>query len=316
MSESKQTVPPASYGDEIDLRELFRVLWAGKWLIGGITFVAAVISVIVALMLPNIYRSEALLAVDSEGAGGLAGIAAQYGGLASLAGISLPSAGSSEKTIGIETLQSRQFVGEFVEKHQILPELMASESYDFSADKVTFDSDIYDSEVGTWVREVDPPFSPQPSAQEAFEKFREIFTVNEDIDTGFLRISVEHLSPIAAKNWVTWIVEDINEKMMTQAMSEAQQSIDFLTEQLQKTQVMALQRVFYTLIEEQTKTIMLASVRPEYLFKTIDPAVVMEKRARPNRALICILGTLLGGMLMVAFVLVRYYSFGSRPGAR
>ena len=60
MDESQHNLPPTTYDDEIGLRELFRVLWAGKWLIGGITSAATVIALIVALMLPNIYRAEAL----------------------------------------------------------------------------------------------------------------------------------------------------------------------------------------------------------------------------------------------------------------
>lgn len=316
MTSSNQTLTPNPHDDEVDIHELFAVLWAGKWIISGVILIAAVMVVTIALMLPNIYRAEALLAVDADGSSGLANIAAQYGGLASLAGIALPSGGSNEKSMGIETLQSRRFIGEFIVKHQILPELMASESYDLSERRINYDEKIYDSERGMWTREVDPPYSPQPSAQEAFEKFREILNVSENLETGLLRISVEHLSPVAAKDWVTWLVEDINEEMMTQAMTEAQQSIDYLTEQLQETEVVALQKVFYSLIEEQTKIIMLASVRPEYLFKTIDPAVVMEKRARPNRALICIFGVLFGGMLAVIFVLIRHYAFSSAARVR
>ena len=98
MTEPEKPRPSTPYDDELDLRELFRVLWAGKWLIGGITFAMTVIAVIVALMLPNIYRAEALLAPNQdEGAGGLSALAAQYGGLASLAGIN-PGRGSSDKT--------------------------------------------------------------------------------------------------------------------------------------------------------------------------------------------------------------------------
>ena len=53
---------------------------------------------------------------------------------------------------------------------------------------------------------------------------------------------------------------------------------------------------------------MLAQVRPEYVFKTIDPAVVPEKKSKPQRALICVLGTLLGGMFAVVIVLLRHYT--------
>jgi LPS O-antigen subunit length determinant protein (WzzB/FepE family) len=71
--------------DKIDLRQVFRVPWAGKWLIGGITLTAAVLAVIVSFMLPNIYRADVLLAPnDSEGTAGLSALASQAGGLASL----------------------------------------------------------------------------------------------------------------------------------------------------------------------------------------------------------------------------------------
>ena len=52
---------------------------------------------------------------------------------------------------------------------------------------------------------------------------------------------------------------------------------------------------------------MLANASPEYLFQTIDPAVVPELKAKPRRALIAVVGTLLGGMLGVLMVLVRHF---------
>ena len=115
MNESQQTSPLASYDDEIDLRELFGVLWAGKWLIAGITSAATVIAVIVALILPNIYRAEALLAPnDQEGARGLSALAAQYSGLASLAGINIGSGAGDKTALGLEILQSRKLISEFI----------------------------------------------------------------------------------------------------------------------------------------------------------------------------------------------------------
>jgi LPS O-antigen subunit length determinant protein (WzzB/FepE family) len=52
---------------------------------------------------------------------------------------------------------------------------------------------------------------------------------------------------------------------------------------------------------------MLAQVREEYVFTAIDPAVVPEKKSEPSRALICILITMLGGMVSVVYVLGRHY---------
>ena len=53
---------------------------------------------------------------------------------------------------------------------------------------------------------------------------------------------------------------------------------------------------------------MLTMVKNEYVLKTIDPAQVPESRAKPNRALIAVVGTMLGGMFSVLFVLIRYFN--------
>jgi LPS O-antigen subunit length determinant protein (WzzB/FepE family) len=69
-----------------------------------------------------------------------------------------------------------------------------------------------------------------------------------------------------------------------------------------------METVFYQLIEEQTKTMMLAQVKKEYMFKTIDPAQVPDEKSGPKRALIVLLGTMLGGILSVLIVLIRYFT--------
>jgi LPS O-antigen subunit length determinant protein (WzzB/FepE family) len=53
---------------------------------------------------------------------------------------------------------------------------------------------------------------------------------------------------------------------------------------------------------------MFAEVRDEYVFKIIDTALVPELKAKPKRALIVVLAVLLGGILSVLVVLIRYFS--------
>ncbi|MAD86596.1 MAG: hypothetical protein CL912_26875, partial [Deltaproteobacteria bacterium] len=47
--------------DTIDLYELWITLWSKKWLVIGVTVVAALGSVVYALLAPQIYKAEALL---------------------------------------------------------------------------------------------------------------------------------------------------------------------------------------------------------------------------------------------------------------
>jgi uncharacterized protein involved in exopolysaccharide biosynthesis len=295
--------------DDIDLRELFGVLWSGKWWIGGITAIASIIAVVFALSLPSIYQSEALLAPASSSSGGLGGLAKQYGGLASLAGISLPGGGSDDKTaLGLEVMKSRRFIAEFIERHDLLVPLMASSGWDRSTGDLIIDNEIYESAAKKWVRDVSPPKRPVPSLQEAYQEFEEGLSITEDKTSGFIRLSIKHYSPVVAQQWVVWLIEDINNTLREQDVTEAESSIAYLKQQVEMTLLTDLQSMFFELIQSQTETIMLAKVRQEYAFKTIDPAVVPEKKSEPKRAIICVLGTLLGGVLAVLLVLVMHYA--------
>ena len=293
--------------DEIDLKELFIALWAGKLWIISTTFVASVIAIAVAISMPNIYRSEALLAPVSSESGGLGGLASQFGGLASLAGVSLPGGGGGDKTtLGLEVIKSRQFFSTFMEKYDVLLPLMAAENWDPITNTLVIDPEIYDVDNNIWVRDPKSQRKIEPSVQEAHEEFLEILSIAQDKETGFISLSVEHYSPYVAKKWVDKLVVEINETIRAQEVSQAERSISYLQEQIKGTQLAELQAGFFEMIQSQTETIMLANATPEYLFKTVDPAIVSELKAKPTRSLICIMGALLGFILGVFLVLTRY----------
>lgn len=296
--------------DEIDLAELWAAIWSGKILILAITFIFAVSSVIYAINQPNIYRASTLLAPASEqgGAGGLAKMAGQFGGLASLAGINLGSGGTDKTGLALEVLKSRLFLENFIKKYNILVPLIATKNWDVNSNTLILDDELYDAKNKTWVRDVKAPKKPEPTPWESFKVFTELLSVSTDKETGMITIAIEHYSPEIAKQWLIWLVAEINSTMRDQDKAEAQRSIDFLSEKLQETQLADMQTVFYQLIEEQTKTIMLAEVSQEYVLKTIDPANAPDEKAKPKRALIVILGTMLGGILSVLIVLVRYFT--------
>ncbi|MDA6067148.1 Wzz/FepE/Etk N-terminal domain-containing protein [Idiomarina abyssalis] len=295
--------------DEIELRELFDIIWQSKWWIIAITFVFAVGSVIYSLSLPNIYKSEVTLAPTEEASGGgISQMAGQLGGLASLAGVNLGGKSADKTTIALEILESRAFIKSFVEKYDILPELMAVEEWNRRTG-IVFNNEAYNPDTNEWVREVEAPKQPEPSSWEYVEVFRdEVLEVSKDDTTGLVTISVNHRSPEIAQQWLEWLVQDINNYMRERDIQEARRSLEYLNKELQQTSLSDMQQVFYQLIEKQTQTIMLANVRPEYIFQTLDPAVVPEQRDRPARALICIIGTLLGGFLsLIAVFILNFF---------
>jgi LPS O-antigen subunit length determinant protein (WzzB/FepE family) len=177
-----------------------------------------------------------------------------------------------------------------------------------ATDTLILNEELYDVANKKWLREVKAPKKPEPSSWEAYKVFSGLVTLSQDKASSMVNIDIEFYSPSLAKQWLTWLIKDINEFMREQDQIEAQASIDYLTKQLSEIEVATMETVFYQLIEEQTKNMMLTRVKKEYVLKTIDPAQVPDTKDKPKRALIVILGTMLGGILSVLIVLIRYFS--------
>jgi uncharacterized protein involved in exopolysaccharide biosynthesis len=299
--------PHHSVDDEIDLFELFATIWDGKWSIIGITSIVAAISIVVSLQLPNIFRVESSIApVESNSSGGLSGLMSQYGGLASLAGIQLPSVGGGGQTeILLEVMQSRSFIADFINKYQFAPRLIAVIDYNPITQEETLDPEIYDVQRDEWLRVVDPPKAPKPSDQELYQVFIDALTVEQDKTAPTITVAFEHRSPKLAEEIVRRLVDDIDQYARTKDRTDSQNALAYLEQKLTETRLVELERALYQMIESQTKTLMLAEVNKDYAFTVIDPPVIPEIKSKPKRSLIVILATLVGGMIGVLFVLIR-----------
>ena len=300
---------PMEYDDEIDLRELFAVLWAGRKLIAYVTSAFAVIAVIVALMIPNQYKATAVVAPSQSGGSSMLGaMASQFGGLASLAGIELGGSEGGEAQEAMEIMQSWGFIETFIEKNNLAVEVFAAEGWNAQNNKLSIDSSLYDTEQQQWVRNPPSGKTIAPTSWELYEEFSERLSVTSDKKTGLVSVSVEYYSPLIAKQWVDLYIATINDYMRDRKLAQVNRNIEYLEVQIDKTAIADMREVFYQVVEEQIKNKMLAEASPEYAFTTVSRAMLPEEKSQPKRALICILATLLGGMLSVLIVLVMHYS--------
>ena len=306
------TQAPQPYDDEIDLRELFSVLWAGKILIVAITAVFALVSVGYALSLANQYKASAVVSPADTGGSSLGAMAGQLGGLASLAGINIGSGESNETQEAMEIMQSWGFMEAFIQTHDLQVPIYAAIGWDKGSNSLKLNSDLYDATSERWlIEDNESGENRAPSSWELYEEFRERVAVSQDKKSGLINISVEYYSPQIAKQWVDLFIITINDYMRARKLEQVNRNIEYLTAQIDKTAIADMREVFYQLVEEQTKSKMLAEASPEYAFVTVSRAMVPEQKSQPKRALVCILGALLGGMLSVLWVLVRHYAFSS-----
>jgi uncharacterized protein involved in exopolysaccharide biosynthesis len=298
----------AAKKQDISLSELFQALYQGKLtiILGSLSF--AILSVAISLYLPNQYMSKATLIINTESSSKLASMAGNLSGLAGMAGINLGAGQEgSNPLIAKELVTSQGFILKFIEKNKILVPLMASTKWDATSEQLEIDGSKYDQIRGIWLLGKAPSKATKPKRENIVKRFKEVVSLSEDSKTGVITLRAEFYSPKLAQQWLGLFIDEINETIRQYDIDQATKSIDYLTTLVSETKNNNYVQTFNSLIEEQTKKLMLSKVRLDYVFKSIDPPNLPEKKSKPLRAMICAVGTFLGGFFMCFWVLVRYF---------
>lgn len=298
-------IQPILSDDQVDLRELFRVLRDGRKLIFSFSAVFASLLLLVALMMPEKYESSSVLAPVKPQVDVLPRMLTNFGGLASLAGL---GAGSSddEARIALEIVQSWSFIEGFIERNNLKVQVFAVDGWDSKTNSLIIDDSIYDEAAQKWLIEVDGGQTRAPTSWELFKRFSAMLTILPDLDAGMVKLSVEHYSPFVAKQIVDLIFVDINNYMQQRQLHKVNSNIKYLQAQIEQTSISNMEAVFYSIIEEQVKSKMLTEATPEHTFVLVSKSMVPEKKSGPKRIFLLIAGSILGVILSIFLVLVRH----------
>lgn len=288
---------------EAGIKDALMLLWKNKALIILVTAFFGVISIFYVKSLPDVYQSSVLLKPQLE-QNMNNGMAAQLGGLAGLAGINLGKS-DDKSQLALALLQSRSFLFFVIEKYEMKADLIAAIGWDKANNKVIYDDEIYSKKDNLWLEQDKDKLKMIVSVQNAYRHLKEIMTVSSMKGSNMVIISIEHYSPYIAKEWVDILVYEINEKLKADDIKKSEKSISFLKEAILESELAAMESKLYTLIEREFEVIMFANSNEEYFFKTVDPAIVEDKKSGPARALLVILITFLGSVLSVVFLLIR-----------
>jgi hypothetical protein len=283
-------IPASKSAEGIRAQDIAVAIFQYRFLIGILAAVGLVLGGLVVFLAEPVYRAEVLLVtVEDEPGAGLGDLAGQLGGLAQIAGIDLD--GKSNVWVPISMLKSRAFSEQFIEDNNLMPIIF---------------SDEWDAEENAWSEKVkDDP----PSLWDAYKVFDEdIRGIDWNSTTQLVVLSIKWRDPEVAAVWANDLIKRINERLRQQVIDEANKSIGYLKNELEKTNVVGLQQAIYRLVELQIEKIMLANVREEYAFKIIDPAVSADRDDYiwPNAPLILIVGLLGGFVIGFSIALGRY----------
>jgi hypothetical protein len=269
-----------------------------RWQVVMLVVVFSIGSFIFAFITPNEFRAEVMLVPASDDSQSSRGLG-QLGGLASLAGISADS-GNTKVGLAKELLNDWYFVDSFINENSIKADILAAQGWDTATDELLYDNDLYDSNTKSWKTDGDK--SLEPTDWSAFKKFRTMVVFEERKDSPVIMATLSYYSPDIAAIWLNSLIAAINKKIQNIDVEETQLSIKYLEGKIEQTDLVELKDVFYELMQQQIKTLMLAEIRKEYVLKKVGPIKTPESKFKPKRMVVVILGTILG--LLLALMLI------------
>jgi len=292
--------------DEIDLLDLVTVLWTGKWWIIGF-FVASVgLSIAFALIQPTTYSTTTTLAPAQDDGSRLSG---ELATVARFAGFGSGTQQTTPADIALETLRSPSFVADFVRRHDLVVPLLASKGWNAETADWIIDETLYDQEKKMWIRDDTSGESSAPTTWQIHRAFTSRLSISRDREQGFVTFSFESSSPTRPADWLRWLVDDINEYMRRRELERIDKNLAYLKKQLNETSVGEMERVLYSLLEEQQKKRMLLSADPEFVFRTVNPALAPETPSGPGKKQYVAIGGIMGIVLgLFAVFVLRFIS--------
>ncbi len=293
--------------DEIDLLELWHVLWSAKWFIMGFSLVCTLIAVWVTLfVLPVIFKSTATLQpASSESSSHLASL---VGSLPFSLG--LPGAGGGKLSL-VNFLESRTLKERLIIKYKLLQRLY---------------KDKWDAENNTW-RTDDPKVIPTVIKAIQGKKLNGVYAVSQDKKTGLITLSWWDKDPVFAQKALKGVIAELQHYLDKEYVSDAKRERVFIEGQLAKatqeleywerqipredltlstiTRERLAAQTVYTELRKQLELAKITEAKELVTFKVLDEPFVPEKKDKPKRALICALTLVVSGFAAIFLVFIR-----------
>jgi uncharacterized protein involved in exopolysaccharide biosynthesis len=281
--------PPEGAGQGYG-RQVWSAVRRGRATIIAAAIVSLLLSSAYALLAPPWYRAEVLLMpVKNRSAQGLL---AQFGGLASLAGLDI-SAGDDAEPLAV--LRSRNLPRQFIEKEKLITVLLSRK---------------WDAKAGKWKGSR----SDWPDIRDAVKYFdKKVRRVNEDRRTGLVTLIIEWKDPAAAAAWANDLARMVNDQMRNRAIRESTNNISYLRKELENNNIIAVQQSIGRLLEVEFQRLMMAKGNDDFSFRIVDEAVVPKKRFKPLRILVISISTILGALAAAFLVCIRQFAYERKP---
>ncbi|MEN6317415.1 MAG: Wzz/FepE/Etk N-terminal domain-containing protein [Syntrophaceae bacterium] len=326
MTEEQKNIVQECKEDEINLLDLWRVIRKRQKLIIRIVVGTVLATVVISLLMTNIYQAKAVITPVSpkEGArgGSLSALAQQFGGLAGLAGIVLPGGSTASEIVA--QLESNILREKVIMRNNLLPVLFYK---DWDTEKKDWKKDIKLNPLYYIKKLTDSLFPDVKKVKKKDDEIPDIWDgirmldddivdVKNNVKENTITITAEFHDPEMAAKIIEYFLLELTDHMSSEAKRVATTNKQYLEGELGKTADPLLKQKIYELIVQQVETSMTAEVKENFAFKVIDPPKAPDKKMKPKRALLVILSVVVSGFIgiFVAFFLEYLEKVKSKEG--
>jgi uncharacterized protein involved in exopolysaccharide biosynthesis len=328
-----EEIEKRSQDDEISLIDLFSVLWRRKVMImvmtGAATAGAVVFSVISLVLppenspLPNVYTPQALMLINnsSSAGGGLSSMLSSsgMGGLASLAGVSLPSS-STYSDLAVFLVSSNSFLDAAVDRFGLIEryeitEHPRAESREALKKLLTAEYDTKSGVLSIGFTDRDPAFAQEVvnyCTASLEQRFSAMGLDKNKIEKENLELSIENTFSEIGR------LEEAGHRLERSSIPGALGSPPAITIEMNRIAMeLEAQRQIYTQLKVQYELLKVNMAGEKPVFQILELAEIPDRKSGPSRGLICIIVVFAAAFLGVflAFMLNALENIRKDPAA-
>ena len=292
--------------DEIDLRELISVFWRGKYFIIFFTIISLAIGSIYLRNLSSEYRVSILLAPvqEEQATPNFSGL----GGLASLAGISLPTSSASDFA-KYEIMLKTQEVSTQIFKEQNLIQALFSHEWDKNQQIFRERKQKKTTFIKNYVKELltgQPPKEyAEPSPAKLTQFINSNVRINSDKKTQYLTLSAEDSNPELLTKLLVSMIKNTDELFKKKFIKQANDAVQFYQIKISKARSQEHREILATLISKEERKLLLATRDGPFVAEILTGPHTSLNPTSPKASLVLLFSILLGGFLSCGLLFIR-----------
>lgn len=285
--------------DEIDLKELFEIIWKYKIKIAFFTFIVTTLTILYSLSIPNSYKSETILIPQEQAKPSLGGL----GALAGMAGIDIGGGSSIDAATSFNTI-----FNDFDFQKKIIKKYNLNEKLKIKTDNLVFAlgyDGIYKLLKGE--KKEDKSISLDELTFNSYKQLLKMVSISTDKKSGLITISVESEDRFLSKELVELYLNELTTTLRDIEMKNVENQIKYYNQELEKTQDLSIKDQLSQLASGLVQKKVLSMANKFYNVKQFTKPQVsyIKDKSKPKRGLIVVVSfvtSIILGIFLVFFL--------------